>query len=175
MEYGQFCPVAKATEIIGEKWTILIIRELLMGATRFNDFQRGLSLISPTLLSKRLDSLANRNLIMKKKIPGQKGYEYFPTQSCKELLPIIVSIGDWGMDWARSNLSVKDYDINLLMIYLERSVLPEKLIGNQTIIKFKFTLCPFRVKVTHIAKAGEIGVNIRRNFDTICAGFSNLP
>ena len=139
MEYGQFCPVAKATEIIGEKWTILIIRELLMGATRFNDFQRGLSLISPTLLSKRLDSLANRNLIMKKKIPGQKGYEYFPTQSCKELLPIIVSLGDWGMDWARSNLSVKDYDINLLMIYLERSVLPEKLIGNQTIIKFKFT------------------------------------
>ena len=50
MEYGQFCPVAKATEVLGEKWTILIIRELLMGGSRFNELQRGLSLISPTIL-----------------------------------------------------------------------------------------------------------------------------
>ena len=60
MEYGQFCPIAKATEIIGEKWTVLIIRELLMGGRRFNELQRGLSLISPTILSRRLDSLARR-------------------------------------------------------------------------------------------------------------------
>lgn len=57
MEYGQFCPIAKATEIIGEKWTILIIRELIMGATRFSEMQRGLSLISPTILTKRLPVL----------------------------------------------------------------------------------------------------------------------
>ena len=60
MEYGQFCPIAKATEIIGEKWTVLIIREALMGSTRYSEFQRGLSLISPTLLAKRLDSLEKR-------------------------------------------------------------------------------------------------------------------
>ena len=70
MEYGQFCPIAKASEIIGEKWTILIIRELLMGGTRFNELQRGLSLISPTILTKRLNSLADFGLVMKKKIPG---------------------------------------------------------------------------------------------------------
>ena len=52
MEYGQFCPIAKATEIIGEKWTLLIIRELLMGGSRFNELHRGLSLISPTMLSR---------------------------------------------------------------------------------------------------------------------------
>ena len=69
MEYGQFCPVAKATEILGEKWTILIVRELIMGGRRFNELQRGLSLISPTLLSKRLDSLAQHGLVLKKKIP----------------------------------------------------------------------------------------------------------
>ena len=57
MEYGQFCPIAKATEILGEKWTILIVRELLMGGNRFSTLQRGLSLISPTMLSKRLDTL----------------------------------------------------------------------------------------------------------------------
>ena len=139
MEYGQFCPIAKATEIIGEKWTLLIIRELLMGGSRFSELQRGLSLVSPTILSKRLDSLVEHGLVMKKRIPGQRGYEYLPTQSCKELLPIVRSLGEWGMSWARSNLSERDYDVELLMLYLKRSIVPEKLIGRETIIRFKFT------------------------------------
>lgn len=139
MEYGQFCPIAKATEIIGEKWTLLIIRELLMGGSRFNELHRGLSLISPTILSKRLDSLVEHSLVFKKKIPGQKGYEYFPTESCLELLPIIRSLGDWGMRWARSSLTEKDYDVELLMLYLKRSIVPDKLIGRETVIRFKFT------------------------------------
>jgi len=139
MEYGQFCPIAKATEIIGEKWTLLIIRELLMGGSRFSELQRGLSLVSPTILSKRLDSLEEHGLVMKKRIPGQRGYEYLPTQSCKELLPIVRSLGEWGMSWARSNLSERDYDVELLMLYLKRSIAPEKLVGRETIIRFKFT------------------------------------
>ena len=139
MEYGQFCPIAKATEIIGEKWTLLIIRELLMGGTRFNELQRGLSLISPTILSRRLDSLAEHGLVVKKKIPGQRGHEYFPTESCQALLPVIRSLGDWGMVWARSNLTEKDYDVELLMLYLKRSIRPEKLPGRETVIRFNFT------------------------------------
>ena len=139
MEYGQFCPIAKATEMLGEKWTILIVRELIMGATRFNELQRGLSHISPTLLSKRLDSLAQFGLVLKKKIPGQKGYEYFATDSCRELMPVIVKLGQWGMRWARTNLTEKDYDVELLMLYLQRSIIPEKLAGNETVIRFRFT------------------------------------
>lgn len=139
MEYGQFCPVAKATEIIGEKWTILIIRELLMGGTRFNEFQRGLSLISPTILTKRLNSLAEHGLVLKKKIPGQQGYEYFPTESCKQLLPVVRALGDWGLRWARDHMLDTDYDVELLMLYLQRSVQRDKLIGNETVIRFKFT------------------------------------
>jgi DNA-binding HxlR family transcriptional regulator len=119
VEYGQFCPVAKATEILGEKWTLLIIRELLMGGTRFNVLQRGLSLISPTILTKRLSSLEAQGLVVKKKIQGQRGYEYFPTASCKELLPIIRQIGDWGMRWARTNLTESDYDVD---VYFTTSV-----------------------------------------------------
>ena len=61
-EYGQFCPVAKASDIIGERWTVLILRELLLGTTRYNDFQRALSRISPTLLSKRLKMLEEKGL-----------------------------------------------------------------------------------------------------------------
>lgn len=57
--YGQFCPVAKATELIGEKWTLLILRELLLGATRFSEFQRAMSRMSPTLLAKRLRASRN--------------------------------------------------------------------------------------------------------------------
>ena len=139
MEYGQFCPIAKASEIIGEKWSILIIRELLMGGTRFNELQRGLSLISPTLLSKRLESLSAYGLVHKKKIPGQRGFEYLPTKSCKELLPIILSIGNWGMAWAKANLTDKDYDVELLMLYLKRSIDKDNIPGNHTVIKFNFT------------------------------------
>lgn len=139
MEYGQFCPVSKATEILGEKWTILIVRELLMGGTRFNELQRGLSQISPTVLSKRLDSLADYGLVLKKKIPGQKGYEYFPTESCQELLPIVVGLGEWGMRWARSNLTDNDYDVELLMLYMKRSIKTEKLVGRETVVRFHFT------------------------------------
>ncbi len=139
MDYGQFCPIAKATEIIGEKWTLLVVRELLMGGTRFSELQRGLSLMSPTMLTKRLNMLEEYGLILKKKISNQKGYEYFPTKSCSELLPIIKTLGDWGMRWARSNLTEKDYDVELLMLYLKRSINPKNLIGNETVIRYKFT------------------------------------
>jgi len=139
MEYGQFCPIAKANEILGERWTLLIIRELLMGGRRYNELQRGLSQISPTMLSKRLDSLEQHGLVLKKRIPNQKGYEYFPTRSCNELLPVIKSLGEWGMRWARSNLTERDYDVELLMLYLKRSVNPENLVGDETVIRFKFT------------------------------------
>ena len=74
--YGQFCPVAKATEIIGEKWTLLVLRELLLGTTRFNDFQRAMARMSPTLLSKRLKQLEESGIVIRKKLSGQKGLEY---------------------------------------------------------------------------------------------------
>lgn len=139
MEYGQFCPIAKASEIIGEKWTILIIRELLMGASRFSDLQRGLGGISPTLLTRRLQDLEARGLLIRKKIQGGRGHEYVPTQCCRDLLPILLAIGDWGMQWARANLTSKDYDVELLMLYLRRSIQPERLPGSQSVIRFKFT------------------------------------
>ena len=72
MQYGQFCPVAKAMEILGERWTILIVRELLMGATRFSELQRGLCQISPSILSKRLDELGRAGVLLRKRIPGQR-------------------------------------------------------------------------------------------------------
>ncbi len=136
--YGQFCPIAKAMEILGEKWTLLIVRELLMGGSRFNELQRGLTQISPTLLTKRLNSLEQEGLVVKRKIHGQRGYEYFPTESCRELMPVMEQVGNWGMRWARDSMSGEDFDLELLMLYLQRSINPDKLPGNKTVIRFYF-------------------------------------
>ncbi|MCB2047634.1 MAG: transcriptional regulator [Novosphingobium sp.] len=138
MKYGQFCPIAKANEILGEKWTILIVRELIMGARRFSEFQRGLGDISPALLTARLKSLEENGIAAKRRIPGQRGFEYFPTEACQGLLPTLLAMGEWGLLWARHNVIDADLDVELLMLYLERSVDPEKLIGNESTIKFKF-------------------------------------
>ncbi|MEO9782282.1 MAG: winged helix-turn-helix transcriptional regulator [Sedimentitalea sp.] len=139
MRYNQFCPIAKATEILGEKWTILIIRELLMGGTRFNDLQRGLGDISPALLTNRLKSLESQGMVARRKISGQKGFEYFPTDACQALLPVVKSLGDWGMLWARHTILDADFDAEFLMFYLERSIDPTKLVGSETVIKFRFS------------------------------------
>ncbi len=138
MGYHQFCPISKAMEILDDRWTLLLVRELLMGSTRFTGFQRGLCQMSPSLLTKRLASLEKAGLIVRKRIPGQRGYEYFPTQACTELLPIVEQIGRWGMRWVRGQLTEEDYDLELLMLYLERSVCTDKLIGNETVIRFNF-------------------------------------
>lgn len=138
LKYGQFCPIAKATELLGEKWTFLILRELLMGSTRFNEIQRGLSLISPALLARRLKSLEDNGLLMRRKIQGQRGYEYFPTEPTTELLPILLNLGDWGMRWAKDYLTDEDYDVDFLMLCMRRSIQLERLPGGGAVLKFKF-------------------------------------
>jgi len=158
MEYGQFCPIAKASEIIGEKWTLLIIRELLMGSRRFSELQRGLGTISPTLLTRRLVHLEDRGMIMKRRISGQKGFEYLPTESCRLLLPILLSLGDWGMQWARSNLTSKDYDVGLLITNLQRSIQPDKLPTGEVVIHFEFTDVQERSAWWLVVQSGEIDI-----------------
>ena len=158
MEYGQFCPIAKATEIIGEKWTLLIIRELLMGSRRFSELQRGLGTISPTLLTRRLVHLEDRGMIMKRRISGQKGFEYLPTESCRLLLPILLSLGDWGMQWARSNLTSRDYDVGLLITNLQRSIQPDKLPTGQFVIHFSFTNVREMSAWWLVVQSGEIDI-----------------
>jgi len=137
-KYGQFCPIAKATELLGEKWTFLILRELLMGSRRFNEIQRGLSFISPALLTRRLKSLEDTGLLIRRKINGQRGYEYFPTEPTQELLPILLDLGDWGLRWAKDYLTDEDYDVDFLMMCMRRSIQADKLPGGEAVLKFKF-------------------------------------
>lgn len=139
MNYNQFCPIAKSAEILGERWTILILREILMGGRRFNTLQRGLGDVSPALLTKRLKQLEQQNMVIRRKIPGQKGFEYFPTEACEALLPVLFALGEWGIIWAKNTILDQDFDAEFLMLYLERSIDRDKIKGRETVIKFRFT------------------------------------
>lgn len=137
--YGQWCPIAKASQLLCERWTLLIIRELLMGSTRYSELERGLGYISPTLLSRRLATLEEADLIYKRKNPGGRGFEYLPTAQCRQLQPILLALGSWGMDWSKSRMQDEDYDVQLLMLYLQRSIVVENLPGMKSVILFHFT------------------------------------
>ncbi len=139
MRYGQFCPVAKAAEILGERWTLLIVREILMGGRRFNELQRGLGGISTALLTSRLKSLEEQGMVIRRRVSGQKSFEYYPTQACEALLPVLISLGEWGICWAKHTLLDEDFDVEFLMFYLERSVDPSAIPGSSAIIRFLFT------------------------------------
>lgn len=137
MRYGQFCPIAKATEVLGERWTILILRELLMGARRFTELQRGLGDISPALLAQRLRSLETHGLVIRRRSSGERQHEYFPTPATQALLPAMIAIGEWGMMWARDSLDQEDLDVDLLLLYVERGIQAEHLPGRETVIRIR--------------------------------------
>lgn len=139
MQYGQFCPIAKACEILSERWTLLIIRELLCGSTRFSQLQRGLSQISPTLLTKRLNQLADDEVILKKKPQGQQHAEYYLTPAGMELAPIVMGLGDWGQKWARSRMEEDELDIELLMLEFYRRLDLDQIPGGQLVVHFSFS------------------------------------
>jgi len=137
-EYGQFCPVAKASDIIGERWTVLILRELLLGTTRYNELLRGLARISPTLLSKRLKTLEGKGLIVRKRPSGQKSHEYYLTACGRELEPIIEHLAVWGMRWARGQLADSELDVEFLMVDLQRRLQTDRLPDGETVLCFTF-------------------------------------
>lgn len=136
--YGQFCPVAMAVEIICSRWTALVVRELLCGSTRFNDLRRGLPLMSPTLLSKRLKQLEEAGVVVS--VPtGQAGVvEYRLTEAGEELRPVVMSIGIWGQRWVESSLSLKNLDPSLLMWDMRRSLNPTPLPPRRCTINFEY-------------------------------------
>ena len=135
-KYGQFCPVAKATEILGDKWTMLIVRELLLGCTRFNEFQRAIPKISPTLLNKRLKELTAHQVVVRKPLPGQKGHEYRLTAAGRELDPLVGQLAVWGMRWARGTMADDELDVSFLMFDIRRRLNVDALPDGQTTLCF---------------------------------------
>lgn len=136
--YGQFCPVAKAAEVVAERWTPLVLRELFSGSVRFNDLRRGVPLMSPTLLSRRLKELEQAGVVRRARGAG-RGAEYHLTESGRALWPVIEQLGAWGRRWALSEITSRDLDAGLLMWDLRRCTVVERLPPGRTVVKFEFT------------------------------------
>ena len=138
MDYGQFCPVSKAAGILSEKWALLIIRDLLGGSSRFQEFQYGMPKISPTVLTRRLNELCDAGLVARKKVHGRRGFEYSLTPAGRDLEPLIVHLGTWGMQWARSTLTDEEMNVYLLMIAFEKRIDTAQLPTRETVLHFDF-------------------------------------
>ena len=113
--------MAKASEIVAERWTPLVLRELIAGSRRFNELRRGLPLMSSALLSRRLKELEDAGVVERKTGEG-RNTEYHLSQAGQELRPIIEALGFWGARWTRSHLTSQDYDPSLLMWDIRRNV-----------------------------------------------------
>ena len=137
-KYCQFCPVAKAAEILCEKWVILVLRELIMGSTRFGQLRCGLPKISPSILSRRLKSLEEQGIILRSKKPESSGYEYHLTESGKELRPIVLGFGTWGHKWAKNKINNEDLDAGFLLWDMRRRLNIEYFQNKRTVIHIEF-------------------------------------
>ncbi|NNF80796.1 MAG: helix-turn-helix transcriptional regulator [Rhizobiales bacterium] len=120
--YGQFCPVAKAAELFCERWTPLIVRDLAFGASRFSELQRGVPLMSPTLLSRRLKQLEAEGVVERRRSDTGKSWTYHLTTAGVEFVPLVETLGVWGQRWSRRQLAEAEIDLGLLLWTLERSV-----------------------------------------------------
>lgn len=133
--YGQFCPVAKGAEVFAERWTPLVIRELLNGSTHFNDLHRGVPLMSRTLLSTRLKQLEKIGVIRRKR--GAQGPEYHLTAAGRDFAPMVRWLGEWGQRWFPSKFGSEELDVSLLMWDMHRSVKPDAFPPGRTSVEIE--------------------------------------
>jgi DNA-binding HxlR family transcriptional regulator len=139
--YHQFCPVAKAMELLDERWTLLVVREMLLGSRRFNELRRGVPRMSPTLLSKRLHELAVAGVIRRRTDGTDVIYELTPAG--EELRPVVEALGAWGTRWM-GRIGDRDLDPKLLLWDMRRSVVRDALPAGRTVVQFQFPDVPGR-------------------------------
>lgn len=140
--YGQFCPVAQAAEVLAERWTPLVIRELLSGSHRFNDIRRGVPLMSPALLSHRLKQLERAGVVTRRRGADGRYWEYRPTPAGEELRPVVELLGVWGQRWVRATDRERNLDVALLMWDMRRRIRTDRLPDRRVVVQFDFTDAP---------------------------------
>ncbi|MYR07449.1 transcriptional regulator [Gordonia sp. SID5947] len=133
--YGQFCPVAKAMELLDERWTILVVRELLLGSRHFNELRRGVPKMSPALLTKRLRSLERAGVVRRAEVGGRSVYAL--TEKGEELTEVVTALSSWGTRWI-SELGDADLDPHLLMWDIHRTIPIDRWPRRRTMVEFTF-------------------------------------
>jgi DNA-binding HxlR family transcriptional regulator len=140
VSYNQFCPVAMAAEILGTRWTLVLLREFVAGSTRFNDLRRGLPRMSPALLSKRLKELELAGVVTRSPVTGEADvYEYRLTQAGRDLRPVIEAVGIWGQRWIETEVSLENLDPDLLMWDMRRNIDPKPMPKRRNVIQVIYT------------------------------------
>jgi len=132
--------MAKAAEILCERWSLVVIRELTAGSRHFNDLRRGVPLMSPTLLSRRLRQLEAAGVVVR--VQDGRGIAYELTGAGKELGPLVELMASWGSKWVRRRLSADDLDAGLLMWDIRRTVDASRFPGRRTVVRFRFADAP---------------------------------
>ncbi len=134
--YGQYCPVAKAAEVLGERWTLLIVRDLFTGAHRFSDLHRGLPGISRTLLTSRLRRLESDGIVERRR--GDAGRsEYWLTALGADLEPALMAIGGWAVRNFGRDPGRNELDPTVLMLWIERNVRRDALGPGRLVVRFE--------------------------------------
>ncbi len=137
--YGQFCPVAKAAEVFCERWTALILRDLACGVSRFSDLQRGVPLMSPSLLSRRLRQLKAEGVVGRHRSATGRGWTYHLTPAGEDFAPLVEALGVWGQRWSRRELADGEVDLGLLLWALEAGARPEAFGAGRTVLRLELT------------------------------------
>lgn len=138
--YKQFCPVAMAAELLCTRWTVVLLRELVAGSTRFNDLRRGVPRMSPALLSQRLKELEAAGVLDRVAVKGQKGvHEYILTEAGKELRSVVEAVGVWGQRWVEAEPSLENLDPSLLMWDMRRCLNAMPVPDRRSVIEFCYS------------------------------------
>jgi DNA-binding HxlR family transcriptional regulator len=137
-EYGQYCPVARASEILADRWTPLIVRELLAGLRHFNDLDRGLPGISRALLVERLRRLERMGVVERHASAEGRSVEYVLTGAGRELQRVIDVLGGWGARWAFGDPRPSELDPIVLLWWMRRRVRRRELPPRRVVIEFDF-------------------------------------
>jgi DNA-binding HxlR family transcriptional regulator len=144
--YGQFCPIAVACETFAERWTPLILRELLAGARRFNEIRQGVPLISRTLLAQRLRELEDAGVVHSQPLARGRGREYRPTPAAEEFREVLERLGEWGQRWGTTQFDPENLDLTLLMWNVRRRIDVQRLPARRVVVRFDFRAFPARCR-----------------------------
>jgi DNA-binding HxlR family transcriptional regulator len=140
--YGQYCPLAMAAEIVAERWTPLVLRELLFGGHTFNEILRGVPLMSRSLLAKRLRELEKAGLVERRRAGPRGTPEYQLTEAGEALGPVMISLAEWGLRWVRRELRAEHLDPRPLMWDMRRNLNEQCLPSRRVVVNFAFTDAP---------------------------------
>lgn len=136
--YGQWCPVAHASEILADRWTPLIVRELLAGIQRFNDLERGLPGIPRSLLAQRLHRLERDGVVRRRMSPQGRTVAYELTPAGEDLQRVVDALGTWGARWAFPDPVPDELDPGLLLWWMRRRIRRECLPERRVVVQFDF-------------------------------------